>query len=140
MPLGLMIGSPTPRLGESQSRWEKIVSYSSTSARSCGTPTLNCAVSTAIPGLETEYTWSIPANARDHLLGRSGDQALHVLGRGARERDEHVRHGDVDLRLFLLGRDEHGEQAEQEQHQGQQRGELRPRKKRAMRPEMPMEK
>ena len=60
MPFGLMIGSPTPRFGESQSRWEKIVSYSNTSACSWGTPTLNCAVSTAIPGLETEYTWSIP--------------------------------------------------------------------------------
>ncbi len=61
MPFGLMIGSPTPRLGESQSRWAKIVSYSRTSARSCGTPTSNWVVSTAMPGRETEYTWSMPA-------------------------------------------------------------------------------
>jgi hypothetical protein len=40
---------------------------------------------------------------------------------GPRERDQHIGHGHVDLRLFLARRDQHGKQAEQQGHQGQQR-------------------
>ncbi len=60
MPLGLMIGASVPRLGETQSRLELIVSYRRTSASTRGTPTLNCTVSTAMPGRETENTCSTP--------------------------------------------------------------------------------
>ena len=60
MPLGLMIGSPMPRLGDTQSRFELTVLYRRTSASVCGTPTLNCTVSTAMPGRDTEYTCSMP--------------------------------------------------------------------------------
>ena len=64
-------------------------------------------------------------NLRQHLLGRRRHQALHVLGGSAGEGDEHIRHGDVDLRLFLARRHQHGEQAEQEGDQREQRRHLR---------------
>ena len=63
-------------------------------------------------------------DARQHLLRRARHQGLHVLGRGAREGNEHIGHGDVDLGLLLPRRDEHGEQAQQEGDQGHQRRQL----------------
>ena len=55
MPFGLTTGSSTPRCAGSQSLWDINVSYSLTSASMRGSPTLNCTVSTAIPGCVTEY-------------------------------------------------------------------------------------
>ncbi len=64
-------------------------------------------------------------NKRQHLLGRRRHQAFHVLGGSAGEGNEHVRHGNVDLRLFLARRHHHGEQAEQEGDERDQRRHLR---------------
>ena len=50
------------------------------------------------------------------------DQQDRGIGAGRTgERDHDVGHGHVDLRLFLAWRDQHGEKAEQQGHQGQQR-------------------
>jgi hypothetical protein len=54
MPSGLMMGSPTPSSGDTQSRLAWMVSYSRTSACVRSWPTRYCTVSTAMPGLETE--------------------------------------------------------------------------------------
>ena len=54
MPIGLMMGSPTPSVGDTQSLFELMVSYRRTSAWVRSSPTLNCTVSTAMPGLVTE--------------------------------------------------------------------------------------
>ncbi len=62
---------------------------------------------------------------RDHLLGRHGDDVVHVLDPGAGERDQHVGHRHVDLRLLLLRRDQHREDAEQQADQRDQRRDLR---------------
>jgi hypothetical protein len=61
MPLGLTKGSPTPRPLGSQSAFALIVSYRRTSASVRGTPTLNCTVTTARPGRDTDITCSMPA-------------------------------------------------------------------------------
>ena len=61
-------------------------------------------------------------HARQHLFGRAGDEILDILGRGPGEGDHHVGHRHVDLWLFLTRGDEHGENAEQEGDQRQQRG------------------
>ena len=61
MPLGLMMGSSTPRPFGSQSALEFTVSYSRTSASVRGTPTLNCTVMIATPGRDTDITCSTPA-------------------------------------------------------------------------------
>jgi hypothetical protein len=53
MPLGLTIGGSTQVRG-SQSWLALSTSYRRTSASVRGTPTLNCTVSTATPGRETE--------------------------------------------------------------------------------------
>ena len=58
------------------------------------------------------------------LLRRRGHQRLDLPGRRARECDENVGEGDVDLRLLLAGSDEHGEQAEQQARQREQRRDL----------------
>ena len=55
-----MMGSPTPSSGDTQSRLAASVSHRRTIASVRGTPTLNCTVSTAMPGRETEYTCSMP--------------------------------------------------------------------------------
>ena len=60
MPLGLMRGGSTPRPAGSQSALAFTVSYRRTSASVRGTPTLNCTVSTARPGLATDITCSTP--------------------------------------------------------------------------------
>ena len=60
MPLGLMMGSSTPRSRGSQSLCVRKVSCRRTSASMRATPTLNCTVSTARPGRETELTCSTP--------------------------------------------------------------------------------
>jgi hypothetical protein len=65
------------------------------------------------------------AHLREHLLGGRRDQRLDVARGCPREGHQHVRHGDVDLRLFLARRHRHGEHAEQERHQREERGELR---------------
>ena len=62
---------------------------------------------------------------RQHLFGRPGDHLFDVAHAGARERDQHVGHRDVDLRFFFARRHAHGEGAEQEGQQGQQRRNLR---------------
>jgi hypothetical protein len=62
---------------------------------------------------------------RQHLLGRQRDHRLDVVDRCARELDEHVGHGDVDLRLLLARGDEHREQAHQQRDQREQRRDLR---------------
>ena len=61
IPLGLMMGSRTPRFLGSQSALSRKVSCRRTSASVCGTPTLNCTVITAMPGRESDITCSIPA-------------------------------------------------------------------------------
>ena len=61
MPLGLMMGSSTPRLRGNQSALSRMVSCSRTKASVRGTPTLNWTVSTATPGRETDMTCSTPA-------------------------------------------------------------------------------
>ena len=66
---------------------------------------------------------------RDHLFGRRGHQRFHIPGRRARKRYQHIGHGDVDLRLLLARRHQHGKQAEQHRHQRDQRRELRMQKK-----------
>ena len=60
-PLGLMMGSITPSPLGSQSALALMVSCSRTKASVCATPTLNCTVSTAMPGCETDITCSTPA-------------------------------------------------------------------------------
>ncbi len=62
---------------------------------------------------------------RQHLLGRRGHRVRHILRRRAGIGDQHVGHGDVDLRLFLARGHQHGECAEQQRHQRQQRRHLR---------------
>jgi hypothetical protein len=62
-----------------------------------------------------------PRHLREHLFGGTGHHLLHVGRRGARERDDDVRHGDVDLRLLLARGHEDGEYAQQQRHQGQER-------------------
>ena len=54
MPLGLTIGASVPSSRGSQSWFALRTSYSRTSASVRATPTLNCTVSTAIPGRATE--------------------------------------------------------------------------------------
>ena len=54
MPLGLTIGVKVPRSRGSQSWLALSTSYKRTSASVRGTPTLNCTVSTAMPGRATE--------------------------------------------------------------------------------------
>ena len=60
MPLGFTRGSPTPSSLGSQSRFALTVSWRRTRASVRGTPTLNCAVTMAKPGFETEKTCSSP--------------------------------------------------------------------------------
>ena len=62
---------------------------------------------------------------RQHLLGRRGDHLFHVPRRCAGERNQHVRHRHVDLRLLLARRDEHGEYAQEKGADRQQRRDLR---------------
>ena len=62
---------------------------------------------------------------REHLLGRNRDQRLDVLRRRARERHEDVGHRDVDLRLLLARRHDDRERARHQQHERDQRRELR---------------
>ena len=50
MPLGLMMGWPTPRFAGIQSWFENTLSYRRTSAGWRFTPTSNSTVSTAMPG------------------------------------------------------------------------------------------
>ena len=113
------------RSGDTQSRFELIVSYRRTSASVCGTPTLNCTVSTAMPGRDTEYTCSMPVICASTCSAGVATSASTSRAEAPGNGTKHVRHGDVDLRLFLARRDRHGEQAEQERHQRQQRRELR---------------
>ena len=40
-------------------------------------------------------------NLRQHLLGGCGDQRFYVFCRRAGERNKHIRHRHIDLRLFL---------------------------------------
>ena len=61
MPLGLMIGSSTPKPLGNQSALEFTVSYKRTSASVRATPTLNCTVMMARPGCDTDITCSTPA-------------------------------------------------------------------------------
>jgi len=61
IPLGLTIGVSAPRSAGSQSWLALSTSYRRTSASVRGTPTLNCTVSTAMPGRATEYVCSMPA-------------------------------------------------------------------------------
>ncbi len=61
---------------------------------------------------------------REHLLGRRGDQLRHLLRARPGERDEHVGHGHVDLRLFLARGYQDREQPQQQAQQGQQRRDL----------------
>ncbi len=58
---------------------------------------------------------------RQHLLGGLGDHFFHIGTGRAREGNDDIRHRDVDLRLFFARRDQHGEQAQQQGHQRQQR-------------------
>ena len=64
-------------------------------------------------------------DARQHLLGRNRDHLLDIAHRGARKRHQHIGHGDVDLRLLLARRHQHGKDAQQQRDQRQQRGDLR---------------
>ena len=61
MPLGLMMGSSTPRFLGSQSAFVRSVSCKRTKASMRGTPTLNCTVMTAKPGRASDMTCSVPA-------------------------------------------------------------------------------
>ena len=61
MPLGLMMGSNTPKFLGSQSALERSVSCRRTSASVRGTPTLNCTAITAKPGRDNDITCSVPA-------------------------------------------------------------------------------
>ena len=61
IPLGLMMGSNTPRFFGSQSLLERSVSCRRTKASVRGTPTLNCTVNTANPGRDKDMTCSVPA-------------------------------------------------------------------------------
>ncbi len=56
-----------------------------------------------------------------HLFGRRRDQTLHLARRCARERDEDVGEGHIDLRLFLARRHQHRKHAQQQPDQRQQR-------------------
>ena len=100
MPLGLTIGGSTPNPAGSQSLLDCTVSCSRTSASVRGTPTLNCTVTTASPGrrptAHAPRRRSAPAPARPDRP----PSAPHPHG-GAREGDQHIGHGHVDLRLFL---------------------------------------
>ena len=58
---------------------------------------------------------------REHLLGRNGHHLLHIGHAGARKGNQHIGHGDVDLRLFLARSYQHGKHAQQQCQQGQQR-------------------
>ena len=64
-------------------------------------------------------------NLREHLFGRNRDRLLHFAHRSTGERNQHVRHGHVDLWLFFARRDEHCEHAEQQRHERQERRDLR---------------
>ena len=55
-----------------------------------------------------------------HLLCRLGHHVLDIGAAGARKRNQHVGHGDVDLGLFLTRSHQHSEQAQQQGHQGQE--------------------
>ena len=59
---------------------------------------------------------------RQHLFRRAGDQLFDFGGRGAREGNENIGEGDINLRLFLPGRHQDGEETQQQTHQGQQGG------------------
>ena len=67
----------------------------------------------------------VGGDLRQHLFGRHRDHLLDVPHRGTRKRDQHVGHRHVDLRLLLARRDQHGEQAEEQRDEGQQRRDLR---------------
>ena len=59
---------------------------------------------------------------RELLFQRHGHELLDVARAGAIERHDDVGHGHVDLRLLLARRDRHREQAEQQTHDRQDRG------------------
>ena len=61
MLLALTIGASVPKVFGSQSACDRAVSWSRTSASVRGTPTLNCTVTTASPGRDTDITCSTPA-------------------------------------------------------------------------------
>ena len=125
MPLGLMSGAPTPRPRGSQSALALTVSYRRTSASVRGTPTLNCTVTTARPGRETDITCSMPAicdsTCSAGVATICSTSRTDAPGKGMK----HVGHRHVDLRLLLARRHQHGERAEQQRHQRQQRRDLR---------------
>ncbi len=74
-----------------------------------------------LPGTRHRPDVLEPLDLREHLLRGDGDELLDV-GRGRpRERDEHVRHRDVDLRLFLAGCHDHCEDTEQQEDECDQR-------------------
>ena len=60
-------------------------------------------------------------NLTQHLLGGLGHHVLHVGTAGSRKRNQHIGHGDVDLRLFFPRRHHDGKKPQQQGHQGQQR-------------------
>ena len=61
MPLGLMMGSITPKFMGNQSVFDRNVSCKRTKASVRGTPTLNCTVKMAKPGRDNDMTCSVPA-------------------------------------------------------------------------------
>ena len=66
-------------------------------------------------------------HARDfceHLLHGRGDEAFHLGCRGAGERHQHVREGDIDLWFFFAWCYQHREHAGQQGQQRQQRRQL----------------
>ena len=62
---------------------------------------------------------------REDLFGGYGHHLLHVGHAGTGEGNQHIGHGDVDLRLFFARRHQHGKRAEQQGHQRQQRRNVR---------------
>ena len=61
-----------------------------------------------------------PGDLRQHLLGRCGHGLRHISGGGARIGNQHIRHGYIDLRLFLARRHQHCKRTQQHCNQCQQ--------------------
>ncbi len=76
------------------------------------------------PGAGHRIDMIDPGDLGKHLLGGSGDEMLDVARGSPGKGNEHVRHGDVDLRFFFPRRHDHGKKPEQHRNQRDQRSQL----------------
>ena len=96
-----------------------------TSARSGSSPTRKRTTRKAPAGQEVEYTYSTPGIDQKAFSSGAATCRSTSTGPASRQRREDVDHRDLDLRLFLAGRDDDGQRAEGRGEEDEERRQLR---------------